>query len=381
MIDIVPQISGLSWCPVQSLLSTQSVGNQSRLRQTLLAPPHGLLRSIDIGAFDTQVLQPAVGVLGVVQADGALLAAQDLPIVGGSGKANCGGDQVDSTVSSIALSKDSFWLSAIEPFVGGAFDAMAISSDGTRLVATAGTSLTGNLLVAGQGGALDKSAPPPRSNEVAIYSRMAGGVFVGGGASVTGKLSSLHDIWFRAPGPGRWTDVTPHGKPASDNCDDDCAIADLGIIQAITYSFRDQKLWILDDLGNGSLRLSRADLGGLVEPLARWRQHDYDRSFLSLDRDGTALVSLAHSDGPGFLTARVELRRFKNEHEGHGKGEREADVHVTAVYRNKTARLDESPFVSPRSYGFIIEEGGRLKVLRVDSLSRLEDDSDLDEEF
>ncbi len=195
--------------------------------------------------------------------------------------------------------------------------------------------------------------PSARTDYVATYSRWAGGVFVAGGTALSDH-STLHDVWFQPIG-GAWTDVTPHG-----------GVADLGTIRAMTYSYDDQKLWLIDEipitikkihLTQG--RLLRASAGGGLEVLASWISLGFaDREYLSVDHDGAVLATFALKNH-GFATARVTVDTKTN------------TARVMSLYVNAFDKLHGAPFVSPVGYGFFVQHGTKDEVLRVRTLPTL----------
>ena len=166
--------------------------------------------------------------------------------------------------------------------------AIGVSADGTAAVDGAVVSQDGVMRAASEVaetegpvyGAASLVAPPPRSGFVPVYSTAAGGLFVVGGQSSGGNASG--DIWFlpsTGPGKNHYSGYQP------------------GQVLAATFSFGDHKLWVLDSTSSGvgfpTARLARLDAqGGDVEVIATWPQLGiFDRWFLSVDRDGSVLMS------------------------------------------------------------------------------------------
>ncbi len=147
----------------------------------------------------------------------------------------------------------------------------------------------------------------------------------------------------------------------------------LGTIRAITYSFDDRKLWLIDELPitNKKLklkeaRLLRASPGGDIEVLATWVTLGLsDRQFLSVDRDGTVLVTFALKFG-GFVTARVALDASDT-------------PEVTALYAKHGDTLHGAPFVSSAGYGFFVQHAQTDEMIRLATLPPLMPVRTLDE--
>jgi hypothetical protein len=283
-----------------------------------------------------------------MQSDGTAIAAQNVSGV------DCGGDEVDATLATNLFSTTQAWLSAVEPsrnIPGASMDAVAISLDGTTLTTaaqTSGATLVGVPVVNPVG-----DPPAARTDYVATFSRVAGGVFVAGGTALSDH-SILHDVWFQSIG-GAWANITPHG-----------GVAALGTIRAMTYSFDDHKLWLIDEVpvNIGKLHLTQARLlraapGNGIELLASWLTLGLaDREYLSVDHDGAILATFALKNR-GFVTARVVVDVKTN------------SARVPALYVDALDTLHGAPFVSPVGYGFFVQHGTKDEVLRIRKLPSL----------
>lgn len=126
------------------------------------------------------------------------------------------------------------------------------------------------------------AGPEPRTDPVAVYSRSSRRLFLLGGRSpISGEL--VPDVWWADVNSGAWERVQVKGFSP-------------GSVIAATYSPRDRRLWILDEIGqkkNARARLSRLEPGtGVVEVLGEWsRTEKFDRHWLILDRDGRVLLA------------------------------------------------------------------------------------------
>lgn len=134
----------------------------------------------------------------------------------------------------------------------------------------------------------EQSEPSPRTDFVPVYSRSTARLFViGGTESATGELTgeiwqqatTELDGWSRLP----LTDYTP------------------GKVLAATYSYRDNHLWILDEVTHGrhlsKARLTRVQAGtGEAEVLGTWpRLKLFESHWMMLDRDGSVLLFASSS--------------------------------------------------------------------------------------
>jgi hypothetical protein len=355
-----PHSAGASWCPIPTGVAS-SGGTPHGLRGPhgwgtgkLVWLPEGSSLQLDAGNLvgDARFLaaSASAGVMTAIQSDGSAIAAEDV------GASNCGGAQVSQGIHDTSFAAASTWLHAVEPSLsipGLPFGLVALSLDGTQVLSTA-RSVRGTLVeetLAPTTG----DPPAPRDDYVATFSRSAGGVFVAGGKALRSRRT-FHDVWFQALG-GPWTDVTPHGGSSS-----------LGVIRAITYSYADNKVWLVDEIPGAPhpdgrarhervARLLRAAPGGDIEELATWQSDGrVAEYFLSVDHDGSALLSLAGPPGHGFVTARIRL-------------DVKTDVaSISAFYTRRHVDLLGPVFVSPVGYGFLVRDGHTLRVLRTQAL-------------
>lgn len=126
--------------------------------------------------------------------------------------------------------------------------------------------------------------PPPRENFQAVYSRAIGAVFVVGG-TLLGTNEPIKDLW-RGSAEGGWTQIKiPSYEPQK--------------VVSATYSFRDGKLWVLDNFKAGWewARLVRINIETQeAEILGVWPKLGfYNRHWLLVDQDGSVLF-VASSD-------------------------------------------------------------------------------------
>jgi hypothetical protein len=204
------------------------------------------------------------------------------------------------------------WANAVEP--GPAVGrqtanvlAIAVAADGTRVVDAAVVTGDGILRSATELDVVDQvlrtdavgatdPAPPAREEFQTVYSRAAGGLYVLGGRSVVGEL--MHDVWFH-PMTGGWKRL-------------DFGSFVPGEVLAATFSFADQKLWILDRFedqdGVSQTRLSRLDsLGGVAsQVMVRQRSRVFDRRYLTVDRDRSVLLTAGNKHGYKTLRYMVD---------------------------------------------------------------------------
>jgi hypothetical protein len=335
--------------------------------------------------FDAHVT-PATMVIAIAGADqtsvGGLAALQD----DGSGislntgtRADCGSSLGSRAAEEMLASGSAVWASAVEPSatiapLPSAFVALALSQDGTAvldaaIVAESRLFLHSELALPCGGDSpcppvlhlpslapQTNVAPPARANFISAFSRSARGVFVLGGTTRDGS-TPLHDAWFFRVGGG-WVDVSPENTA-------------LGNVLAATYSFADQRLYILDGIGapgQDSVRILRIDpatRAAAVLLVAR-RFHPDGILGLTVDRDGTLLISSAGKNVS--RTAQVVVDR---------DGDR---AHVTIVHVERGALL-RPPIVDPNGYSFVVRDrNGAVKVRRHESLGGHEPGEDCDAE-
>ena len=134
----------------------------------------------------------------------------------------------------------------------------------------------------------DTSAPSPRTDFTAVYSRSSGRLFVvGGKEQATGELAG--EIWQRGTNAGdTWLRLPSQGFTP-------------GKVLAATYSYRDRSLWILDEVRVGHHlalgRLTRVNAGtGEADVVKTWpRLKLFDKHWMMLDRDGSVLLFASSS--------------------------------------------------------------------------------------
>ncbi len=366
--------TGISWCPIPSPIVVAGNG-QSGLGGPgkALVPKGWLVLPPGTGNFqirsreDTEVLVPssALSTMGALQDDGTFISTANLPN-GAGAELPCTqstGHPLDSTVASIGLDPMKTWLGAIEVSRAGqtAYDAAAVSTDGTEVLGL----LSGGDVVApppacsptAGTGCGDGASPGARTDFVAAFSRVLGGVLLAGGRA-GGALQ--HDVWLHTL-DGVWSDITPRADLGTRCALCFGAVKPYGEILAATYSYADDHLWVVDKLRDGwftRIRLSRATFGGGIEELAEFPAIGaYDEYWLTLDRDGGILVTLARSKKHGFATGRLDL-------DGEGR------VHVTALHKSGAERLLAAPIASASSYAFVVEQAGQVRVDRLASLDK-----------
>jgi hypothetical protein len=217
-------------------------------------------------------------------------------------------------------------------------------------------------------GSTGGAGPAQRTDFTGLFSRSAGGVFLLGGIAPNGE--PLHDIWFARIGEGwserRFTDGTV-----------------LGEVRAATYSFRDESLWVLDVVPNGShdeLRLLRMDpTAGPVDKIASWRlKKKHTRHYLTVDRDGGILMTTVGPKKRGFSVARIAAE------------EKPGGPLVVSLKLKMKGDLALPPVVSPVSYAFVLRQrDGTARITRFPALppahrcrfEDLDDDDDDDKRF
>jgi len=130
------------------------------------------------------------------------------------------------------------------------------------------------------------SAPAPRTGFQAVYSQAAARTFLVGGTDAATGLPT-RDIWWNDVASGAWSKVPLEGYTP-------------GKVNAATYSYREGKLWVLDEVAMGPIsmaRLTRVDpVTGTTEEVGRWprlrlgSKWVFDRHWLALDQDGAVLL-------------------------------------------------------------------------------------------
>ncbi len=184
------------------------------------------------------------------------------------------------------------WAPPVEPYLTAAttipaegFHALAFAADGTDVIegvlrqgATLGTTVDFVRPPTNRPG-----SPSPRKDFTTVFTRAEDRAFVLGGKSLADN-ATLHDVWMRpVQGAGEWMAV---------------ALQDftLGDVLAATWSYRDHRLWVLDERvvkGDKVARLVRIDVyRGVVTTVGEWkRTSSFDRQWLFLDRDGVVLLA------------------------------------------------------------------------------------------
>jgi hypothetical protein len=229
---------------------------------------------------------------------------------------------------------------------------VALGAGGTQVVHAAAIDANGKLVAAsdletfGDIGSTGGAGPAQRTDFTGLFSRTAGGVFLLGGIAPNGQ--AVHDIWFARIGGGwserRFTDGTV-----------------LGEVRAATYSFRDESLWVLDVVPNGShdeLRLLRMDpTAGPVDKIASWRlKKKHTRHYLTVDRDGGILMTTVGAKKRGFSVARIAA-------------EKPGGPLVVSLKRKMKGDLALAPVVSPVSYAFVLRQrDGTARITRFPAL-------------
>lgn len=359
---IQPVRPNISWCPIPSpYFDPPVIGPIGWGPGRLVIMPRTVSYTLDNNDLpgDSRILVASTtgtSVVAALQDDGSAISAENI------GGTNCGGNSVDGVLHTSLFTSTVSWFGPVEPsnaIVGLSSDALALSLDGSRVAATAQT--INGVLSAGSPVPNPAGDPPvPRGEYAAVYSRWAGGVFVAGGQALSDS-SVLHDVWFGTPA-GTWTDVTPHATWGT-SCPSCGPVREIGVVDAITYSFADNHVWLIDEFPAKpftTVRLLRASPRGAIDQVATWVRAGQAKSyFLAVDRDGSVLVAVAKSKGQGFAVVRVEV-------------DATGTAQATASYSDPSDTLLARPFVSPVAYAFLIQHGQQLpRVLRVPHLERL----------
>lgn len=149
-----------------------------------------------------------------------------------------------------------------------------------------------------------ETTPSPRGAFVPVYSRYLGRLFVVGGQDPSTQLPR-GDIWWQdAENGDGWRQVPEQGYTT-------------GRVLAATYSFRDDRLWVLDEVGGPGLlkkvRLVRLDTRtGEFEQLGQWpRLGLFNRHWLSVDRDGQVLLAASSDTARKHVIVRLDNREMK----------------------------------------------------------------------
>lgn len=212
-----------------------------------------------------------------------------------------------------SLNADLRWVNQAEPsamFGGGpgAPLAVGLSQDGVAVLDT--VVLAGGQLL-GEGdrvstprslAAPELSAPQPGPREgfQAVYSRSLRRIFLIGGQDPVSQ-APIGDLWQRPVDASTWTRIPTRGYTPERAL-------------AATFSYRDNRLWILDDRpgpGNSRrARLVRLDTqSGNVDIIGEWPRTNVARRFwLLLDQDSESVLLVAtRSTGLGTIVARFNV--------------------------------------------------------------------------
>ena len=208
------------------------------------------------------------------------------------------------------------WAPAVEARLGvsrGAaddgFHALAFSADGTDVV----DGLLRRGLLAGTTGDFARAAPlrpgspSARHDFVGVFSRVEDRAFVVGGVEDASGVEA-GDIWHRAvEGQSPWTRV-PLGAHR------------VGRVLAATWSYVDDRLWVLDEIaatGKSKGKARRVRLYrvepylGVVSLVGEWpMQPAVDRRWLVLDLDGQVLLATSSSSAKIHTLARFEATAY-----------------------------------------------------------------------
>ncbi len=201
---------------------------------------------------------------------------------------------VSSTLQSALRFTSTLWASAVEPqsnigMTDPRVEGVALSSDGSSMLNIALNDkgvLRARSELAFPDFVTRSSAAHPvgRNNPIAFYSSAAGGVFMLGGTNPASGAYD-HDIWFRQMN-NDWWPIVPSGYTPDR-------------IIAATYSFADQRLYLLEHTvsGTDTVRLVRIDFRTAnAQTLATCtRGSAYANHFFSVDKDGSLLVASSNA--------------------------------------------------------------------------------------
>lgn len=379
--DVVVDDNLVGYCPTTSTefqIVAQAAARRSGAPSPIMVSQPGIVgsarRGFDIRSTpDSEFLAKSSIGVAAIQNDGTVVATQNL---GQAGSINCGGSSIASNLTARFVGTLG-WVNAVEPDVRigrhPEYVSFVVSSDGTQIVDTAIAdgaiirSASIGCANCGHSGAAtavplvqatNLLGPAPRSNFVAFYSRAANAVVVAGGQDAATRADN-HDVWLYDLFTNSWQEVT---EPSTA----------LGTVIDATYSFRDQKFWLLDrthnQRGDEEIRLVRFDRSGAnFEVIERWSEIDgfQPRLFLSLDRDGAILLTVANRHE--YTVARVVVRNASS-------GERRSRVHVVDGGHGDLAYR---PVVSAASYSFLFQErNGSARIVRKEKLVPCDDDDE-----
>jgi hypothetical protein len=343
----------VAYCPLGQLTVGDPPTPRPLPQPSMLWQATTAYRAFDIRPVaETELLLPSdIAGLAALLDDGGGVA------VGGNGGA-CSGSSASTGFTSTFTHPGLSWASAVEPSpaigsVDSSVMAVALSTDGTTLVDAAiesGKALyTATELPNGGGiglGSPLNDPPSPRQGFTTLFSRAAGGAYVIGGQDQA-THEQLNDIWFFRLG-GQWARSTYTDY-------------DLGSVLAATFSFADDKLWLLDQVpptkghGQTAVRLARLDpFGGSAQIVGSWPlMHSSAYCFLSVVRDGGVLLNISR-DG------RNATVRFTAG----------PDAKPTLILRQAGA-LAIGPVIDSHSYAFVgWKSANHLRITRRSALDR-----------
>jgi hypothetical protein len=182
-------------------------------------------------------------------------------------------------------------------------------------------------------------SPGEREAFLPVYSRYLGRVFVVGGRDPTTQ-TPRGDVWWQdVQGEAIWHRVPDQGY-------------NVNRVLATTYSFRDDQLWILDEVkGPGGLkraRLVRLDpRTGEFEQIGQWlRLGLFNQHWLVVDKDGQVLLAASSDVAKKHLVIRLDNRA--------------PQVKPTAIRLGQGA-LAYRPMVDQEGYSFIKRQTKKKK--------------------
>ena len=304
----------LSYCPTATdRFNLGGTPPLAAIQAPIVFWPH--LTAFPTRAFDTKVA-PATEVILPLKIQGlASLQDDGTGIIVGGASTPCTTNAISVPFASqfvhlphwTNFAEPSAFRSTLVPsnMIAVAMDAHGVTMQDAAVVSPTGVLQTATEL-ANQEGAIGGVevglpgvvAPAARVGFVPVFSRAAGGVFELGGRDATSN-ALLSDIWF-LPYGGHWKRVLFDGSAYVP-----------GTVVAATYAFADRRLWVLDYFVNAAnvqtARIARIDpVSGVVDVFSTWpRLNLLDRWFMSLDRDGSVLVS--GSSGAYYVVVRLEI--------------------------------------------------------------------------
>ncbi len=171
----------------------------------------------------------------------------------------------------------------------GGFHALAFAANGTALADVAGLT-SGGLVGAGTDLSFTvptNTGPAARTGFTGVYSRFDDLAFVVGGYTNPNTLA--RNIWMRhVKGTLGWTQV-PLGTFTLEK------------VLAAQYSFRDARLWVLDESPNARRLLRIEPFSGLVQVVASWSPTvSFSKQWLVLDIDGNVVLASSSTTSTGL---------------------------------------------------------------------------------